>query len=420
MKHHLTCTIAILFALVSCTNSRRQSICSYSCSTLDTISFSICKDDGHIIFSPIVNDSIQSNLFFDTGTTDCLILKSSFAQKLGNAIKGEPYLFKSGFHNGLYTASLIKDSIRIQIANTDILFDSYYIVDDHSRLGEAIGKADGIFPISAGLANLHISFSNKILHFNAVEPEDLSTYDFHTSLIRFNNNQYAIPEFPISIQNLDNDIWIKNVLIDTGYRGDLWLSGASIDSSYNVLLLKNKSDLAYESLNHNRATTNYKYIPERGLIGRPIWIEHRIPNATSNPDSLKIIMGTEFLKGFDIYMDFVKDSIWFKKIHYYSILDETDATTEPLIAGRTDNNGRFFVMFMKSKSQYDIAGIQPGDVITSINKHPFAEYRDSIRFNTIHKPISVSVFRKNKDTTIILFPSKYQIASAINKSSENL
>lgn len=404
MRYLLTSAITILLVLGSCTNSRQPKTYSYSYRLLDTISFYISKDYGHIIFSPVVNDSIQSNLIFDTGTTDCLILKKSFAQKLGNAIECEPYLFKSGFNNSLYTSNRIKDSVRIQIANSDIIFDSYYVVDDNSRLGEIIGKADGIFPISAGLDNLHISFSNKTLQFNSAESEDLSTYDFHASLIRYNNNQYAIPAFPISILNLNKELWISNVIIDTGYRGDLWFSGVITDSLYNFLLSKEKSDLAYGILNQDNATTVLKYIHENGLVGKPIWIEHRIQCVTSKPDSLKIIMGTELLKGFDIYMDFVKDSIWLKKIQYYSILDEPYENTEPLIAGRTDNKGRFFVMFMKSRSQYVMAGIQPGDLIISINNCLFAEYRDSIRLGMINKPVDVSIIRENNDTTLILFP----------------
>ena len=153
------------------------------------------------------------------------------------------------------------------------------------------------------------------------------------------------------------------------------------------------------------SSKDYLLITDTLHIKRDIWIEYNNPlkNYYYVLKTSLLLVGVEFLKTFDIYMDFQKDSIWLKRINYESILNgsDSDKIDDPIIAGRYDSvNKQFIVMYLKSKSPYTTAGIMPGDIICDINNINFMLIRDSIRNNTVHYPLVFNILRDGKSLAL--------------------
>jgi len=193
----------------------------------------------------------------------------------------------------------------------------------------------------------------------------------------------------------------EDLMMDTGYRGDISCKNISLDNVFE------KAILTLSKKKISMSPKIYLFITDTLYIKRDLWIEYNNPseNFYYMFKTSHLLVGVEFLKTFDIYMDLQKDSIWLKRINYESILNgsDSDKIDDPIIAGRYDYvNKQFIVMYLKSNSPYTTAGIMPGDIICDINNKNFILIRDSIRNNTVHYPLLFNILRDGKSLALYL------------------
>lgn len=397
---HRILTLALVISAISCNRPPKEEDAT-EFTLCQGIDFSYNKSRGHLLFSPVVNDSIPATFLFDTGAKT-LILKSSFFEKLDIRASGKRYVFLSGHNEGFYESRKYDDTISIAVADTKIFFHEYCVVEDDSPLGIIFEGADGLFPLPTSIKNLTLSFSRKRIGFDMGERP--GHFDFSSSISE-NAGAYVIDSFPLSVPGSSESIYCDSLFIDTGYRGDFVFNGKILN--VNVLRMINSCENRFELNTRNRFDAKlflYRLFDDH-LLGKEFWLEYKyLDSSPNNYITSNAIIGVEALKAFDIYIDFEVDSIWMKKIDYVSLLDEAGQAGEPLVAGRTNIAGEYTVMYMKSDSPYTAAGVVPGDRIVSVNDRPFSTYRDSIRLGIFSDTLNISVSRNGKFLTLSIPP----------------
>jgi len=388
IHYALLIIVVEVFALFSCTTATDVNINSEQ-NERGTPFFYSKDRRGRIIIQVNLNDSIPGTFVFDSGWKEYLILKSSFAEKF---LEKNPatsiFPIQSGFNEGFYFLSEIRDTVTISIGGTNIVFSKYCIVEDESPLGMILENYDGIFPIPKDIHDLSISFSHKRISIDTFTGFD--SFDYSTSLYQTKGNTYAFKEFPLFITGQADVIVYDSVIIDTGYRGDMCHNG-KIQNKEILEMLKSFNPFRVISDNHD---TEFYCLRDENLINRDFWVEYNFVDSGKYTVN-NTIVGLEFLKSFDIFMDFERDSVYLKKIEYVSLLDDTDSAGAPIVAGRLGTDDFFTVMYIKSNSIYDVNGIMPKDVIISVNNKHFSEYRDSIMNNTFLDTLNITVNRNN-------------------------
>ena len=388
--------VFVFFLYTSCSTGVQTSGCD---SAQDkSVPFSYSKDRGMIVFQGSLQDTISLNLILDTGIGERFILKSSVAQKKSKNSKSARQVLKSGFNLDLYEARSIEDSISVTIGKDTIVFSSYSVVEDDSSLGRIIGENDGIMPITLSMKTLAIFNSDHTL---SIKPNRRGDYSMGFSMKRDKYGRYVIQGFPLSFGCDQETIeFVFDYILDTGYRGELALNGMEPPAAMSSFLTKFSTHIVKKK-NTARNAESYVYrIPEVELLKRSIWIENNLPNRSYSDvfETSSSLIGTELLKGFDFLMDFEKDSLFLKPIPYISILDEGDGG--PFFQGRRDNDGRICIMYIKTKSPCDEAGVIPGDILESINGKPYYVLRDSLNDGLLTEPIVFSVYRNGEKLTL--------------------
>lgn len=375
---------------------------------IDGASFSYYKARGLLIAPTVIDDSIPASLVFDTGMVGSLILKSSFAKKLSH--KGieinKPNAFKSGHNKGFYEAKYVADSLCVTVGSERISFPHYYIVEDDSRLGKILEKADGMLPIPDSVKHIALLFSKQIISFNSDRPHP-SDADIVLKMYQHKYGPYVVKGFPFVFS--DSTVVYEDYMIDTGYRADIRYNGTYFSDAMSDAL-KNYTVHKFVFNSSGRRTPTELYcFKEAGLLGRKVWIDYDVPDPQDAFQSSNKLVGTEFLKGFDIYMDFEKDSIWFKKIGYIPLLEEKDDPYGAIVAGRFDKQGNYNIMYLKTESLYAKAGIKVGDVIAGINGRPYLYYADSLHYGYLTGLAGFKIIREGKDTAIVTNIAPYCI-----------
>jgi hypothetical protein len=363
--------------------------------------FYINKFNGNLVLNSCINDTIPCSLIFDTGASGLLIVKSSVSDKFYQGESSVKDSLVGGFDDAFYYSDNIKEQTKVHAGNKDIEFKSFKRVPDNSALGEIISRsnADGIISVQDSIKSLKLEFSSKRILFNT--DNDIIDADIVLQLTKKGKN-YIIKQFPFIFKLGDATIMAKeDLMMDTGYRGDISCKNISLDNVFeNAILTLSKKKIRMSS-------KDYLLITDTLHIKRDIWIEYNNPlkNYYYVLKTSLLLVGVEFLKTFDIYMDFQKDSIWLKKINYESILDgsDSDKIDDPIIAGRYNSvNKQYIVMYLKSKSPYTTAGIMPGDIICDINNINFMLIRDSIRNKTVRYPLIFNILRDGKSIALYL------------------
>ena len=361
--------------------------------------FYINKFNGNLVINSCINDTIPCSLIFDMGASGLLIIKSSVSDKFYQGVSSDKDTLVGGFDDAFYYTDNIKEQTKVYAGNKDVEFKSFMSVPDNSALGEIISRssADGIVSVQDSMKSLKLEFSNNRILFNS--DNDIIDADIVLQLTKKGKN-YIIKQFPFIFKLGDTTIMAKeDLMMDTGYRGDIACKNISLDNVFeNAILTLSKKKIIMSS-------KDYLLITDTLHIKRDIWIEYNNPlkNYYYVLKTSLSLVGVEFLKTFDIYMDFQKDSIWLKRINYESILNgsDSDKIDDPIIAGRYDSvNKQFIVMYLKSKSPYTTAGIMPGDIICDINNINFMLIRDSIRNNTVHYPLVFNILRDGKSLAL--------------------
>lgn len=362
--------------------------------------FYINKYNGNLVITSCINDTIPCSLIFDTGASGLLIIKSSVSDKFYQGESSVKDSLVGGFDDAFYYTDNIKEQTKVYAGNKDIEFKSFKRVPDNSALGKIISKsnADGIISIQDSVKSLKLEFSRNRILFNT--ENDIIDTDIVLQLTK-KGNKYIIKQFPFVFKLGDTAIMAKeDLIIDTGYRGDISCKNTALDNIFeNAILTLSKKKIRMSS-------KDYLFITDTLHIKRDIWIEYNNPlrNTSFVMKTSHLLVGVEFLKTFDIYMDLKKDSIWLKRINYESILDSSDSAKidGPIIAGRYDYvNKRYIVMYLKAESPYTTAGIIPGDIICDINNIDFMFIRDSIRNNTVHYPLVFNILRDGRSLALI-------------------
>ena len=363
--------------------------------------FYINKFNGNLVLNSCINDTIPCSLIFDTGASGLLIVKSSVSDKFYQGESSVKDSMVGGFDDAFYYTDNIKEQTKVYAGNKDIVFKSFRRVPDNSALGKIISRsnADGIVSVQDSMKSLKLEFSNNRILFNS--DNDIIDADIVLQLTKKGKN-YIIKQFPFIFKLGDTTIMTKeDLMMDTGYRGDIACKNISLDNVFeNAILTLSKKKIIMSS-------KDYLLITDTLHIKRDIWIEYNNPlkNYYYVLKTSLSLVGVEFLKTFDIYMDFQKDSIWLKRINYESILNgsDSDKIDDPIIAGRYDSvNKQFIVMYLKSKSPYTTAGIMPGDIICDINNINFMLIRDSIRNKTVRYPLIFNILRDGKSIALYL------------------
>lgn len=361
--------------------------------------FYINKSNGNLVINSCINDTIPCSLIFDMGASGLLIVKSSVSDKFYQGVSSDKDTLVGGFDDAFYYTDNIKEQTKVYAGNKDVEFKSFMSVPDNSALGEIISRssADGIVSVQDSMKSLKLEFSNNRILFNS--DNDIIDADIVLQLTKKGKN-YIIKQFPFIFKLGDTTIMAKeDLMMDTGYRGDIACKNISLDNVFeNAILTLSKKKIRMSS-------KDYLLITDTLHIKRDIWIEYNNPlkNYYYVLKTSLLLVGVEFLKTFDIYMDFQKDSIWLKRINYESILNgsDSDKIDDPLIAGRYNPvNKHYIVMYLKSKSPYTTAGIMPGDIICDINNINFMLIRDSIRNNTVHYPLVFNILRDGKSLAL--------------------
>ena len=386
-------SLLILLIIISgCGNSELK--VQDSSSGLSGETFTIQKKNGNIRITPMVNDTIPATLVFDTGNGAGLILKSSFLKKLGKDVDGAVSLAISGYNDSFYRLTDVQDTISIRIGKKIIFFSTYSVVEDDDPLGIILNDADGLLPIPDNIHGLSILFSHNMLVVDSLAI-DLDKCDFVTSFYRTDTKPFVVKGFPFTIHddsltNIQDDFFI-----DTGYRGDICINGASESDPKG--LLGHLSD--YHLINRIKKTPDdvckiYSF-HDKNLLERPVMVEANTSSGRNRYEIRNSIIGMEILNDFDIYMDFDKDSIWFKKNDCAGILDSPLLPGDPVLAGRYDSESKeYTIMFMRKDSPFSAAGIIPGDVIVSLNGKPF-DHSTGIKDGHITDTLHITLRRAN-------------------------
>ena len=342
----------------------------------------------------MVNDTIPATLVFDTGNGAGLILKSSFLKKLGKDVDGAVSLAISGYNDSFYRLTDVQDTISIRIGKKNIFFSTYSVVEDDDPLGIILNDADGLLPIPDNIHGLSILFSHNMLVVDSLAI-DLDKCDFSSSFYRTDKKPFVVKDFPFtiladSLTNIQDDFFI-----DTGYRGDICINGASESDPKG--LTGHLSD--HHLINRIKKTPDdvckiYSF-HDKNLLERPVMVEANTSSGRNRYEIRNSIIGMEILNDFDIYMDFDKDSIWFKKNDCAGILDSPLLPGDPVLAGRYDSESKeYTIMFMRKDSPFSAAGIIPGDVIVSLNGKPF-DHSTGIKDGHITDTLHIKLRRAN-------------------------
>lgn len=351
-----------------------------------------------MILTPEINGGI-ARLIFDSGTPGCLILKSSFAGKYLDVPKKKTRVtLLSGFSGArLYDLYEVQDTVSVRGDGWSLTFGSYCILDDKSLLGTLMRDVDGLLPLHDSLSSVEIRFSDRQVIFD--KDKSWGHDDISLRAERQFSGQRVMCGFPLVFENKGMTVRAyEDLVIDTGYRGDVNFSCKSPGKDF-MYALENLAlvTLGKESGRRDISSTVY-YMKECSSLDRNIWVEHdrSVKDYTDVFETSIAVAGVELLKSFDLYIDMVKDSVYLRKIKYVPLMDE--AGTEPLydaqINGRAHiGDGYLLLMYMKSGSAFDKAGLLPGDIIVNVNDRPYEQMPDSLKDGLYEDALSFGIVR---------------------------
>lgn len=333
---------------------------NYGCN--DNKSFFYFPEDYPRIVSPVmINDSIKTNLIFDTG--GWLLLDSAFCSK-NNIIPEESYnsIFRTGWTAQTQNGMVVKAPIHFSLGKQDVKFDYFLCSDYVSYFGFEDPCNFYNIPQNDTLNVWEINFEKNFIQLH--RQADFRSKGIHFFPLERKNGNFYI-NVPIAIRFRDGTSIVRTLkcLIDTGTHRDIVL--ANDDDICKDF--EGRKDALWYCLGNSY----YKMFETEALVFNKFTLKdvrvYSFPSSVSGIES-DCVLGINFLKNFNVYFDLKEKRLGLRPVknfhriftHHvrrYHFSSDYNGEGEPVIAHIAEYEGNF----------YKDAGLNVGDVLVSVN-----------------------------------------------------
>lgn len=353
------CLFTILFAVWGCSHSINDS---------NQIHFSINPEDRKIVLPVQLNDSINANLFFDTGPQiGTLHLDLTFCSKHSSLInKSNSRTFEGGsaWSNQSTSISCYNDTTKVNIDNKEFTYNPIRVSDMKGYWGT---NADGFFniPLDDTTHVWELNFENNYLEIHSSSDFKMPKNCFVTPIIKSKNNYYPFNiQLPLEIVCNDGDTISLNhtFMIDTGMAWDIALM-----SSAEELNFFNKQDdavwIGYEASYYRYYTVDARLFDRLDLDSLRIYTFHN-----QNRLTCSYVIGLNFLKRFNVFFDMKNMQVGFQPLKTFQRI-VNPSFRRFTVSWDITSDGKFKVKEVGDymSNPFKIAGLQKDDELITIN-----------------------------------------------------
>lgn len=374
------------------------------------IHFTINPHNQKIIIPFQLNDRVTANLTFDTGIGTSkgeaqLVLGLNFIEvnpgiDLGPISKESTYYFAwdtVGAKSFIYEQPC---TVHIN-SQIDLTYDDV-LVTDIRKLG-ADENIDGIFNIPSN-DTTHIwelNFENNYLEVHEADgfkfPDECFILPYHDKFER----PFFI-DMPLQIKCFNGDsitLAGNDMFIDTAAPNDISIFPHTKEFPF----FDKKEDGVWLYITMNPGYFKYDIVNANIFDGYEI-DSMRIYSRYSNIMVSDYIIGLNFLKRFNVFLDVRNKQIGFQPIGNFQRIPNLISTVFHIKFSRTPSGTIIIEKLANSKNNYyKIAGMQEGDEITAINDIPFGSITDKDRdFFQKQDSLIYTLLRDGKLLTLIV------------------
>lgn len=393
-------TIIILLGFFSCNNPNKCEIKQEPISKVillpeDAISFSF---QGQIFINIKVNDSVNGDFIFDTGS-DQLYLDSLFVAN--NNIPIHKTRKKKIRGVGKNTPLVpIADGVKLEIDSLSMIYNNVPIVNIRDIVGV---KVDGVFGTDFFKKYvLRINFDSS--YFQIIKPSEFIVPDGYDSLkIGFVENKTFIKCEASIIDSLYLEGW---AMLDLGSSHSLTFTSVISDEYdfYNKII--NKYAITYKNAGYGGESQSYYFRAKKLKIGSYFMNDLIMNYSTDKKGALSMwgilgLLGTKVMKRFDLIFDFPNKKLYIKPNslfddHFFS---NTTGFTGKL--NQSDSLAAYIIENVIENSPAQNAGMKIGDTITHLNGLKISSYSKPERKSLFQQDTLVLEFRIKRKTELI-------------------
>ena len=389
--------ILISFLLVLLTFS------SFSCEKQNPnrVYFSIDEKDRKIIIPVKLNDTLSAKMIFDTGwhiggfALDSVFYHSHFKPDNHTSI---PLEIHSGWSRDLSANSVIHNKHHnVEVGKTKLSYDYINVFDWHKYTNNS--TSDGVFNIPQN-DTTHIWEINFEHNYIEIHQENEFKFPATCSFFPMSRSENRI-QFPLCIRFEDDDIMEINAdfLIDTAAAWDLVMNDTAEEFKY----IDKREDAVWIEF----MSSYFKRYPTTFLLCDNIVIDssrlytYDLQSRSNAP----YILGLNFLKHFNVFIDIKKRQIGLERHNNYKRL------VNPLYRrfyynSPPDSDGRYIVTVMSDAKDnfFRNAGLTIGDEIVAINGLDISQITREYRHQNLEQDTLIYSIIRNKESIELLIP----------------
>lgn len=368
--------------------------------------FTLDSKNLHILIPVYINDSIVSNMIFDTGAnSNRLNIDSSVCAQHKSILldRGPNIVGKSGsaWDSKDVSISVYNMNQKAQIGLTDLTFDKVGVYNLKKLSGNP--KLEGLFgfPKNDTTHVWELNFENNYLEIHSANEFKMPSNCFIAPIITIKDCPDLINiQLPLHIRCSDGDTLSMNQLftIDTGMYWD-------------VALMYNSTELPFFNKKDNAI-----WIKDKKNYFRYYSVDAKAFNNQLN-DSLRIytfdyrndvnckyLIGANFLKRFNVFFDFKNRQVGFQPITNFQRISYPYFKQYYISIQKTPK-GKYFITNVANykTNKYKMAGLRKGDEIIKLDEKPYKDITSKDVIEIAKKEFfSLDIIRKGKPIRLIV------------------
>jgi hypothetical protein len=330
--------------------------------------------ENDFIYIPLlINDSIPTNLSFDTGGYGILLDSAFFGGNINNKkiTRSKERLFFPMM--GILTYKYnVKDNLKLSIGETDIIYNNY----DISPNLRVDSSRTGIFniPVNDTVHVWEINFDDGYIEIHAVNNFSPPDTDIKVPLLRNIEESKFYVNMPLQLVN-EGDTLTSNHLycLDTGgARMDIIITEPAEELNY---IREKQQNIVYDS----KLGKAYRFAYARFIFSSALFGQITIDSLSVSYQEESMIkgagtIGLHLLKRFNVYLDLKKNELILTLRKNYISSDPYKAKNQQYVKGFTmgKKNDAYYIKRLPDfeGNLLKKAGVEAGDELISINNYP--------------------------------------------------